>query len=422
MSLAHRLYNGEVSYDYIGRRRRWYAISGAFVLISLVSLLFRGFNLGIDFSGGGVFEFKPSAVTTVSEVSDTVKSAGVPGDPIVEKIGGGVGTYRVKTKSLTSNQVSAVAAKLSAKYGISEDSINPTSVSATWGKQITNKALLGLGVFLLLVIAYISMRFEPRMAAAAIVALLHDIVITAGIYSIVGFEVTPSTVIAFLTILGYSLYDTVVVFDKVRENTVGLAGGSRMDYSSAANLSINQTIMRSINTSLTSLLPVASLLFVGVFLLGAGSLKDLSLSLFVGIATGAYSSIFVATPLLADLKEREPQFKALKARVAAKQAALAGQGRVAAAGAGGGSVAVGGRRSGSGSGGTSGGSGSGGAGSATPATTAGETEADSALGASPATPAKPAGNRPGGGGARQQPRPQKRKGGRGGRPQGKKRR
>jgi preprotein translocase subunit SecF len=339
-----------------------------------VSLIFvRGLNLGIDFAGGGVFEFAPKTATSVADVQDTVRSAGIGGEPVVEKIG--TGSYRVKTKSLSSDQVTAVANKLADRYGIKAQDINPTSVSATWGRQITKKALTGLLVFLALVIVYISMRFEPRMAAAAIVALLHDIVITAGIYSIIGFEVTPSTVIAFLTILGYSLYDTVVVFDKVRENTVGLAGGNRMDYSSAANLSVNQTLMRSINTSLTALLPVGSLLFVGVLLLGAGSLRDLSLSLFVGIATGTYSSIFVATPLLADLKEREPQFKALKARVAARQAALAASSRVAMATTSGGTVA----------------------------------EVDTDTGTT--RPARPAG--------RPQPRPQKRKGGR---PGGKKRR
>jgi preprotein translocase subunit SecF len=392
MGLASRLYNGETSIDFIGRRRTWYIVSGAFVLISLASLVLQGFNLGIDFKGGGVFEFTPKAATTVTEVRETVQSAGVTGEPIVEKIGGGIGSYRVKTEELTSDEVTAVEEKLSDKYGVSE--ISPTSVSPTWGRQITRKALTGLGVFLVLVILYISMRFEPRMAAAAIIALLHDILITAGIYSIVGFEVTPSTVIAFLTILGYSLYDTVVVFDKVRENTIGLAGGSRMDYSTAANLSVNQTLMRSINTSLTSLLPVASLLFVGVFLLGAGSLKDLSLALFVGIATGAYSSIFVATPLLTEFKEREPQFKALKARVAAKQA---GGGRLATATAG--------------AGGRSGGS------SARKVDAVEDVQDDVPA---KATAAK---SRPGAGtGARKSAQAQKRKGGRGGRPTGKKRR
>jgi preprotein translocase subunit SecF len=394
MSLATRLYNGEVSYDFIGKRRRWYAISGAFVLLSLLSLGVRGFNLGIDFKGGAVFEFKPTKATTVTEVHDAVRSAGIAYEPTVEKIvlQNSEVSFRVKTKSLTPEQTTAVAKEISNRFGVPSAEINPTTVSPTWGKQITNKALLSLLVFLIAVIVYISARYEFKMATAAIIALLHDIIITAGIYSIVGFEVTPSTVIAFLTILGYSLYDTVVVFDKVRENTVGLAGGNRMDYSTAANLSVNQTLMRSINTSLTSLLPVGSLLFVGVFLLGAGSLKDLSLALFVGIATGAYSSIFVATPLLTDLKEREPQFKALKARVAARQQALAASGsRLAAAGAGGGTVAVSGRVT--------------------------DRVSDRVTDdAPPETPSK----RPqaSGGGGRTQPRPQKRKGGRGGRPSG----
>jgi preprotein translocase subunit SecF len=389
MSLFTRLYQGETSFDFIGKRRTWYTISGAVLGICLLSLIFRGFNLGVDFTGGAVFEFKPAQATTVSDVEETVVEAGVAGDPVVEKIGSGNGSYRVKTKTLTAQQVDQVSAAISRDYGVDAASINPTSVSATWGGQITRKALTGLAVFIALVILYISMRFEPKMAIASIAALVHDIVITAGIYSIVGFEVTPSTVIAFLTILGYSLYDNIVVFDKVRENTAGLAGGNRMDYSEAANLSINQTIMRSVNTTLTSLLPVASLLFVGVIFLGAGSLKDLSLSLFVGMAAGAYSSVFFATPLLADMKEREPQYKALRQRVAQRRKQLATQGTpramtpAAAAVAGGGGVVE-----------------------------------DSVEPARPSSGSKPrpAANRP-------QPRPAKNKGkGKGGRPSGKKRR
>jgi preprotein translocase subunit SecF len=346
MSLFTRLYQGETSFDVIGKRKRWYTFSAVVLLICIGSLLFRQFNLGVDFTGGAVFEFKPAVATTVSDVEETVVEAGIPGDPIVEKIGNGIGSYRVKTKALTGAQVDKVSAAIAKDYGVTADSINPTSVSPTWGKQITRKALVGLVVFLAAVILYISMRFEPKMAAASIAALVHDLIVTAGIYSIIGFEVTPSTVIAFLTILGYSLYDNIVVFDKVRENTVGLAGGNRMDYSEAANLSINQTIMRSVNTTLTSLLPVASLLFVGVIFLGAGSLKDLSLSLFVGMAAGAYSSVFFATPLLVDMKEREPQYKALKQRVLLRRNQLAaGTTRAmtpakAAAAGGGGAVAV----------------------------------------------------------------------------------
>lgn len=385
-SLFNRLYQGETSFDVIGKRKRWYTVSGIVLLICIGSLVFRQFNLGVDFTGGAVFEFKPTAKTTVSEVRESVEDAGIVGEIKVEQIGGDdVPSFRVKTKELTTAQVDKVSAELAKDYGIAANKINPTSVSATWGEQVTRKALIGLFVFLIAVIGYISFRFEPKMAFASIAALVHDIVITAGVYSLVGFEVTPSTVIAFLTILGYSLYDNIVVFDKVQENTKGLAGGNRMNYSEAANLSINQTIMRSINTTLTSLLPVASLLFVGVFLLGAGSLKDLSLSLFVGMAAGAYSSVFFATPLLVEMKEREPQFKALRTRVDMRRKALTATGgrtpAAAAATAGGGSVSV------------------------------AEAEA-------PATPAKPrpSGNRP-------QPRPQKRKGGsKGGRPGGGKKR
>ena len=392
MSVFNTLYQGETKVDFIGKRRTWYTLSAVLLLISIGGFVVRGgFNLGVDFTGGAVFEFKPAAATTVSDVRETVEGV-VESDPIVEKIGSGVGSYRVKTKALTGAKVDEVAAAISKEYGVAQDSINPTSVSPTWGQQITQKALLGLVVFLALVILYISMRFEPKMAIASIAALFHDIVITAGIYALVGFEVTPSTVIAFLTILGYSLYDNIVVFDKVRENTVGLAGSNRMTYSDAANLSINQTIMRSINTTLTSLLPVASLLFIGVFFLGAGSLKDLSLSLFVGMAAGAYSSVFFATPLLVDMKEREPQFKALASRIAARGATGGRTPAVATAGA---------------RGGTS---------SSAASVAAAAASADAAEEA-PARPAKAAGaNRP-------QPRPAKRKPHhKGGRPHGKKRR
>jgi preprotein translocase subunit SecF len=388
MSVFGKLYQGETNVDFIGRRRTWYTLSAVLLLISIGGFLVRGgFNLGVDFTGGAVFEFKPAAETTVSEVRDTIEGV-VESDSVVEKIGSGIGSYRVKTKALTTAEVDEVAAEISKEFGVPAESINPTSVSPTWGQQITQKALLGLVVFLALVILYISLRFEPKMAIASIAAMFHDIIITAGIYALVGFEVTPSTVIAFLTLLGYSLYDNIVVFDKLRENTVGLAGSNRMTYSQAANLSINQTIMRSINTTLTSLLPVGSLLFVGVFLLGAGSLKDLSLSLFVGMAAGAYSSIFFATPLLVDMKEREPQFKALTSRIAARNAG-AGRAAVATAGVRGGG---------------------------TSSVAAAAAVADAAEEA-PARPAKA-----GGAQSRPQPRPAKRKPGKGGRPHGKKRR
>jgi preprotein translocase subunit SecF len=194
-------------------------------------------------------------------------------------------------------------------------------VSATWGGEISRQALIALVVFLGLVTVFLAVYFEPRMALAALIALVHDVLVTAGIYSLIGFEVTPASVIGLLTILGFSLYDTVVVFDKVQENTRGLLGLTRRTYAEAANLAVNQTLMRSINTSLIALLPVASLLFIGAGLLGAGTLKDLALAQLVGLASGAYSSIFVATPLLVDFKEREPQMKQLRAKIARSQAA-----------------------------------------------------------------------------------------------------
>jgi preprotein translocase subunit SecF len=338
MSLASRLYHGQTANPFVEKRRRWYAVSGLFVLISVVSLLTRGLSLGIDFEGGALFRFTPSVSVPDDRVTAVVTGAGAR-EAAVQKVGTGTKEYQVRTEVLKDAQIEKVAAALKKAFSPKGGTVSVDSVSATWGGQITNKAIQGLIAFLVFVIAYISLRFEWKMAISAIIALVHDLIITAGIYSLVGFVVTPSTVIATLTILGYSLYDTVVVFDKVRENTLGLAGSSRMTYSDAANLSINQTLMRSINTSLTSLLPVGALLFVGAGLLGAGTLKDLSLALFVGIASGTYSSIFVATPLLTEFKEREPQFKALANRVRQRAAAGGGSARLAAA-AGAGSVAV----------------------------------------------------------------------------------
>src|SRR6185312_14274734 len=205
------------------------------------------------------------------------------------------------------------------RIGVADKQVSFQGVGSTWGSQITKKAVTGLIIFLIAVSIYLSIRFEWRMALAAIIALIHDLIITAGIYSLVGFEVSPSTVIALLTILGYSLYDTVVVFDKVRENIAGITGGSRMTLSQAANLAVNQTLVRSINTSIIALLPVAGLLVIGAGLLGAGSLKDLALALLIGLASGAYSSIFIAAPLVADFKEREPTYQQLARRVAARQ-------------------------------------------------------------------------------------------------------
>jgi len=342
MSLARRLYRGETAFPLIQRRKRFYVVSLVLVGIALVSMLLQGFNLGVEFKGGTTFQF-PANGHSAAQARTTFERLGV-GEVISQELGR-PGTsakdIRVQAEPLTSAKVDEVIAAVQKDFGIAdENQINPSSVGPAWGSQITNKALQGLFAFLIAVIIYISIRFEPKMAAAAIVALIHDLILTAGIYSLTQFVVTPSTVIALLTVLGYSLYDTIVVFDKIEENTRGLAGSTRSTYSEAAELAVNQTFMRSINTSLIALLPVSGLLFVGAFLLGAGTLKDLALALFVGLASGAYSSLFLATPLLADLKEREPQYRALSARVLAKRSGTPrGAARVAAA-AGGPSVAA----------------------------------------------------------------------------------
>ncbi len=323
--IGHKLYAGEVSYDFVGRRNRWYAISAIIVLVAVGSLVFRGLNLGIEFRGGAEFTL-PNATCTVEEARATAETA-TGGQAIVTETASG--TVRVQTESLTAAESTVVAGALADACGVPKDEIKAQVVGPTWGAEISQKALQGLVVFILLVTIFLSIYFEWRMAAAALVALAHDLIITIGIYALVGLEVTPATVIGLLTILGYSLYDTVVVFDKVKENTRGIAGQSVMTYSDAANLAVNQTLVRSINTSVVALLPVLAIIIVGAGLLGAGTLLDLAVALAIGMAAGTYSSIFVATPFLAQLKERQPDMKALAARVAARRK----QGRAPAAAA-----------------------------------------------------------------------------------------
>ena len=315
-SLGGRLYRGEISYDFVGRKRRWYTISGAILLVSVVGLLVLHLNFSVDFKGGAVFQFTaPSATQT--QVEDTVSHAGVNG-AIVQQLTGKLGnrSWQVQTDTLTSQESGTVENALTSQLGAKN--MSTSFVGASWGSQITTKAIQALIAFLIVIVLYLSIAFEWKMAVAAFVALIHDLVIATGVYALTGFQVSPATVIGLLTILGYSLYDTVVVFDKVRENTAGLIGGARTTYSDAANLALNQTLVRSINTSLIALLPVAAILFVGGGLLGAGELKDLSLVLLVGMLSGTYSSIFIATPVLADLKEREPQYQALAKRVSVR--------------------------------------------------------------------------------------------------------
>jgi preprotein translocase subunit SecF len=327
------LYRGEKSYNFVGRRRLWFAISGVIILVAILGLAVRGINQSIEFKGGNVFDFKANG-HSVSDGRSAVTGAGFA-EPIVTK--GSSNAIRVQTEPLSTDDTTKIENALASKFGVPTTSIAVQQVGPTWGAQITHKAITSLIVFMVLVILFISLRFEFKMAIAAIVALIHDLLITVGVYAVLGFQVSPATVIGLLTILGYSLYDTVVVFDKVRENTAGIAGGNRSTYSQAANLAVNQTLVRSINTSVIALLPVASILFIGSLLLGAGTLKDLSLALFVGLAAGTYSSIFIATPLLAALKEREPQMQLLARRVEARVAA----GKPAGAVAGVGSAAIG---------------------------------------------------------------------------------
>ena len=320
--LIHRLYHGETAFPLIHQRRKFYAASLILVVIGIGSMAIQGFNLGVEFKGGSIFSVSAPSNVDLKATRQFIDSSGTH-DAIVQtvKTSKGDTKIRVETPPLTEAERTRIGDLLASRFGVDPNTqLDITSVGASWGKEVTKKALEGLVAFLLVVIAYISVRFEPKMAAAAIIALLHDLVLAAGIYSVTQFVVTPSTIIALLTVLGYSLYDTIVVFDKVAENTKGIERRGTQTYAEASELAVNQTFMRSINTSLIALLPVSGLLFVGALLLGAGTLKDLSLALFVGLASGAYSSLFLATPLLADLKEREPRFQALTKRVTERRA------------------------------------------------------------------------------------------------------
>jgi preprotein translocase subunit SecF len=311
VSLASRLYHGETSYDIVGRRRLWFTISAALVVISLISLVVPGLNFGIDFKGGAVFRVEPERTVTEAQVRRAVGSAAEvvqisESDPV---------QVIVQTEELPPAEVARIRTELAQVAGVERNGVSTETIGSKWGSTVSRKAVIALLAFLVAVTIYVSLRMEFKMAVAALVALLHDLIITAGIFALSRFEVTPATVIALLTILGYSLYDTVVVFDKVRENTGSLTAMSRTTFSQATNLAVNQTMMRSLNTSLASLLPILGLLLVGNYLLGAETLKDLALALFIGVAAGAYSSIFIAPPLVAMWKEKEPRYAQLRARV-----------------------------------------------------------------------------------------------------------
>jgi preprotein translocase subunit SecF len=320
-----RLYKGETDIDFLGRRKLWFALSGILVAICAVTLVTKGLNFGIEFEGGvqtqvPIPEDSPLSDAddseVIAEIEDALPPEATDAQIQVTTDEDGQRSVLVQSKAVAESEEQRQALSTAVSETVGAEATGTQQVSGTWGQEITNKAVRALAIFLVVVLIFISLRFEWKMAIAAIVAMMHDLIITAGVYSLVGFEVTPSSVIAILTILGYSLYDNVVVFDKVEENTELLAATGRMTYQDSANLAMNQVFMRSLNTQLASILPVAGLLFVGAGLLGADTLKDLSLALFVGLLVGTYSSIFVATPILSVWKEKEPRYRNVRERLA----------------------------------------------------------------------------------------------------------
>lgn len=348
-TFTHRLYTGEAGLDFVGKRKTFYAVS-LIIVIATAGLLFgKGLNFGIDFVGGNTFEVPASASqqdaasAVVQEGLDEANAERTDDEEpatiaTTQVVGTGDRTsILIKTSVIGQEYAASIRQDLADTFSdeiqqrlVASDSeitdetvraqVSAQSIAATWGADVSRQAVAALLVFLIAVSIFLRFRYQWGLVAGAMIALLHDLVVTAGIYALIGFEVTPATVIGMLTILGFSLYDTVVVFDKVDENTRPLLAGSRMTFSEAANLAINQTLMRSINTSVISLLPVAALLFVGAGLLGAGTLKDLALVLLIGMASGAYSSIFLAAPIAAEFAERRPEYIELTRKVTARRA------------------------------------------------------------------------------------------------------
>jgi preprotein translocase subunit SecF len=321
--LGNRLYTGERSIDFVGRKWLWYATSGLIVLLAIVGLSIKGLNYGIEFTGGTQYKVTLSSDEVTQDNADALREAvgglGIKNAsaPVVST--SGENSILVQTEELTNSESDEVTQTIIDTVGVTRDDISQDQIGASWGDEVKDRAILGLVVFLVLVILFIWAYFrEWKMSVGAIVALAHDVIITVGVYALSGFEVSPATVTGLLTILGFSLYDTVVVFDKVRENTKNLRA-SRTTYAQAANLAVNQTLVRSINTSVVALIPVGAILYVSAVQLGASSLKDLALALFVGMAAGAYSSIFIATPLLVHLKSTESEVVLAERRAKARE-------------------------------------------------------------------------------------------------------
>jgi preprotein translocase subunit SecF len=322
-SLLSRLYTGTGAFEIVGKRRMWFSITAGIVAICLLSIVFRGFTLGIDFEGGTQISFTNTAQTSTSAVESVFSDAlGRDAESVQTAGSGSSATVQVRTSTLSQAETEKITAALAQRFGpeLTADDINSSDVSSTWGGEVTEKALIALAVFLAIVLVYIAVRFDKEMSAAAMATMIFDIVVTAGVYSLVGFEVTPATVIGLLTILGFSLYDTVVVFDKVEENVRGVLHTTRRTYAEQANLAVNQTLMRSINTTVISVLPIIALMVIAVWLLGVGTLKDLGLIQLVGVVVGTFSSVAFATPLLVTLKERRKDIREHTQRVLSRRA------------------------------------------------------------------------------------------------------
>ena len=306
--LGNDLYSGRVSIDIVGRRKLWYAIAIVLVIIAIVAPVARGgFNFGIEFRGGSEFRIDGVGETSQQVARDALQSVDPETQPIVTSVG--VDSVRIQTEQLDDVTTEEIRIALANAYDLPSGSVTSSFIGANWGADVTSKAINGLIVFLILVSVLMAFYFRTfKMSIAALAALAHDVVITAGIYALTGFEVTPAAVIGLLTILGYSLYDTVVVFDKVRENTLGVEFSEDTTFASQVNLAVNQTLVRSINTSVVAVLPVAAILFIGAFILGVGTLRDIALALFIGMIVGTYSSIFIASPVYVHLRENESRF------------------------------------------------------------------------------------------------------------------
>ncbi|MET9486391.1 protein translocase subunit SecF [Nocardia sp. NPDC006630] len=338
-SLFERLYTGTGGFEIVGRRKLFYGVAAVLLLIAILSIAIRGFTLGIDFAGGSRIQLPADGVTT-SQVEKVYNQALGHDAVTVQKVGSGsAATIQIRSDTLSREQTDTLQNALFTAFKPKDsngqpnmNAISTAEISETWGGQVTHKALLALGVFVLLTMIYIAIRFERDMSIAAIGSLFFNLVVTAGIYSLVGFEVTPAAVIGLLTILGYVLYDNVVVFDKVEENTDGVLNLTKHTYAEKANLAANQTLMRSINTTVIGILPIIGMLVIAVWLLGVGTLKDLALVQLVGMIVGAYSSIFFAVPLLVTIKERFGPVAAHTKKVLARRSgALTGRATDAAA-------------------------------------------------------------------------------------------